>query len=163
MSAFSDAVVFVNRFQKEAPVDVVGLAGVLGIRVWESHQLPEGIAGKLKLDAENGGESGFSMIVRAQDPLVRKRFTVAHEIAHYLLHKTKFKGELVDDALYRSTLSSRLESEANAMAAEILMPKHLIDQYSDRSTSEIAELFQVSMGAMTIRLESMRQPYRALA
>lgn len=155
MSNFSEAVAFVNRFQKELPVNVTGLAGVLGLKIWESHHLPEGIAGKLKRDRENGGPSGFSIIVRGQDPLVRKRFTVAHEIAHYLLHKTRFIGELVDDALYRSTLSSKLEAEANALAAEILMPESWINKFADIDNAQLAEKFKVSKEAIQIRLDSL--------
>jgi hypothetical protein len=162
MSNFSDAVAFVNRFQKELPVNVEGLAGVLGLKIWESHQLPEGIAGKLKRDPRNGGPSGFSIIVRGPDPLVRKRFTVAHEIAHYLLHKTRFIGELVDDALYRSTLSSKLEAEANALAAEILMPEHWMGRFPSLDNAALAEKFQVSQEAIRIRVDSLTRR-RALA
>jgi hypothetical protein len=145
---------FIRRLQPSAPVDITGIAKVLGLKVWESHALPEGIAGKLFRDTTNGGESGFSIIARAQDPLVRKRFTVAHEVAHYLLHRHMFATELVDDALYRSTLSSAVEAQANNLAANLLMPWHLLLPVVDKSASELAALFQVSEQAMQIRLET---------
>ena len=83
---------FIQRLQVSAPVNITGIAKVLVSNVWESSSLPNSIAGKLFRDEKNGGSLGFSIMVRAQDPLVRKRFTVAHEIAH--LHRTLFSGEL---------------------------------------------------------------------
>ena len=145
---------FIQRLQVSAPVNITGIARVLGLKVWESSSLPEGIAGKLFKDRENGGESGFSIIARAQDSFVRKRFTVAHEIAHYLLHRHLFATELVDDALYRSTLSSDVEAQANSLAADLLMPWHLLMPVVEKQLRELSMLFQVSEQAMRIRLET---------
>ena len=148
---------FIRRLQPEAPVNVTAIAKVLGLQVWESHSLPEGIAGKLFLDEKNGGSRGYSIVVRAQDPLVRKRFTVAHEIGHYLMHRNLIGTEVTDDALYRSKLSTRIEAQANAFAAEILMPWHLLLPVIDKPLAELASLFQVSEQAMQIRLSAANQ------
>ncbi|MBV8829911.1 MAG: ImmA/IrrE family metallo-endopeptidase [Acidobacteriaceae bacterium] len=155
MKVDKDALAFIRRLQKSVPVNIEAIAAVLGLTVWESSRLPEGIAGKLKRDIENGGPSQFSIIVRAQDPLVRKRFTVAHELAHYLLHRHLFTDELVDDALYRSTLKTSVEAEANSFAADLLMPRHLLEQYPGKSIQELAFLFKVSEQAMGIRLDTL--------
>jgi hypothetical protein len=145
---------FIRRLQKAIPVDVVAIAKVLGLEVYESHDLPEGIAGKIFRDQKHGGQGGYSIVVRGNDPFARKRFTVAHEIAHYLLHRHLFgEGGLIDDALYRSQLSTRLEAQANAVAADLLMPWHLLDPISTKPIPELAELFQVSQQAMRIRLD----------
>jgi IrrE N-terminal-like domain len=148
---------FVRRLQPKAPVNIAGIAAVLGLRVWESSSLPPDIAGKLFRDAENGGNNGYSIVVRAQDPAVRKRFTVAHEIAHYLLHRHLFAKELVDDVLYRSGLSDQIEVEANYLAAELLMPWHLLAPVADQPVRALADMFEVSEQAMRIRLESGAQ------
>jgi Zn-dependent peptidase ImmA (M78 family) len=147
---------FIRRLQIKVPVDIVGIAKVLGLQVYESHALPEGIAGKIFRDREHGGQGGYSIVVRGADPYVRKRFTVAHEIAHYLLHKHLFYGdELVDNALYRSQLSGKLEAQANALAADLLMPWHLLSPMIGNSSSlDLAQQFEVSEQAMKIRLES---------
>lgn len=152
MKVDKEALAFIRRLQKEAPLNISNIARVLGLNVWESKTLPLGIAGKLVRDEENGGESRYSIIVRSNDPLVRKRFTVAHEIAHYLLHRNLFNKELIDDALYRSTLSTPIEAQANAFAADLLMPWHLLEPVRHRPIPELAELFQVSEEAMAIRL-----------
>lgn len=145
---------FIKRLQPKAPVNIVGIAKVLGLQVWESRSLPENVAGKLFIDKQNGGTNGYSIVVRSQDPLVRKRFTVAHEIAHYLLHRHLFIRELVDDALYRSELKNVFEAQANQLAAELLMPWHLLAEVADRPLGMLAKMFEVSEQAMSIRLES---------
>ncbi len=146
---------FIRRLQPSVPVDIVGIASVLGLKVYESHELPAGIAGKIFIDRKHGGESGYTILVRGADPFTRKRFTIAHEVAHYLLHKHLFHGgELVDDALYRSNLSTHIESQANGLAADLLMPWHLLAPRAHEGLSALAKLFQVSEQAMRIRLES---------
>jgi Zn-dependent peptidase ImmA (M78 family) len=144
---------FIQRLQDSAPINITGIAKVLGLKVWESSQLPERVAGKLFRD-EKGLQ--YNIVIRAQDPVVRKRFTVAHELAHFLLHRHLFAAELVDDTLYRSGLATPVEAQANAFAADLLMPWHLLMPVIDRPASELASMFQVSEQAMKIRLESGR-------
>jgi Zn-dependent peptidase ImmA (M78 family) len=145
----------IERFQQSAPVDVTALAEALGLRVWEDDFLPEGISGKLFQDPIQGGPEGYSITVRSSDPYVRKRFTVAHEIAHFVLHRNRIGSLVTDDAFYRSNLSNREEAEANRFAADILMPRPLLAKYITMYGSDpafLAEMFKVSEAAMRIRL-----------
>jgi hypothetical protein len=146
----------ISRFQNEAPVNVTGIAEALGLTVWESDtELPEGVSGKLFKDPFSGGAEGFSIIVRASDPYVRRRFTVAHEIAHFVLHRNQVGDSLADDELYRSGLSTQQEAQANRFAADILMPRSLISRYVSAygpNPAALAPLFKVSEAAMCIRL-----------
>jgi Zn-dependent peptidase ImmA (M78 family) len=142
----------IQRFQNVAPVDVTGLAEALGLNVWEDDDLPEGVSGKLFLDSEHGG---YSIVVRASDAYVRRRFTVAHEIAHFLLHRNFIGNSITDDEWYRSNLSNAQEAEANRLAADILMPDALIASSIKRYGADpavLAPLFEVSEAAMRIRL-----------
>lgn len=152
----------ISRFQNEAPVDVTGIAEALGLSVWESDaELPEGVSGKIFRDPFAGGAEGFSIIVRESDPYVRRRFTVAHEIAHFVLHRDQIGDSLADDELYRSGLSTRQEAQANRFAADILMPRSLIDRYVKRFGAEagvLASEFKVSEAAMRIRLNLTPNP-----
>jgi hypothetical protein len=145
----------IRSFQDSAPGNVVELARAFGINVWESPSLPDGISGKLFKDEMHGGTQGYSIVVRAEDHIVRKRFTIAHEIGHFLLHRDRFGSQLLDDAFYRSALSTRAEAEANRMAAAILMPTHLVEHYLARGFKDpaaLAAIFEVSAEAMRIRL-----------
>jgi hypothetical protein len=154
-SKIAQARSLIARFQQRAPIDVKWMAGQLGINVWEL-SLPERISGKLFRDSTHGGSSGFSIGINASEGMRRKRFTIAHEIAHYLLHRDLITdGVLEDDTLYRSGLSTREEKEANQLAADILMPYRLINDLSVQgitSVSDLAKHFKVSQAAMQIRL-----------
>jgi uncharacterized protein DUF955 len=147
----------IERFQHSAPVNVTALAEAFGLTVWEDADLPEGVSGKIFRDPRNGGPEGYSIVVRASDAYVRRRFTVAHEIAHFLLHRNRIGDSLTDDALYRSGLSSREEAEANRLAADILMPRKLLGQYinsyGSANPAVLADVFNVSEAAMQIRLQ----------
>ena len=94
--------------------------------------------------------------IRGCDPFVRQRFTVAHEVGHFVLHRDKLeRGDLVDDAMYRSGLSSSEETAANRLAADILMPFQLIRSLLSagiRDPEALANKLQVSAAAMRIRL-----------
>ena len=61
-----------------------------------------------------------------------------------------------DDGLYRSGLSDAVEVEANRLAADILMPRHLVRRALSegvRAVPDLARNFGVSQRAMEIRLE----------
>jgi hypothetical protein len=149
----SDEITVIRRHQNAAPVNVVSIANEFGVTVWED-RLDGGISGKLFKDRVNGGPTGYSIIVNAPESLVRKRFTVAHEIAHFLLHRNQ-ASEINDDVYYRSGLSSAMEMQANQVAAEILMPRDLINQLIQSGARDLASLaraLQVSIPAMQIRL-----------
>ena len=87
------------------------------------------------------------------DTIPRQLFTAAHELGHFILHK-----DIEDDVLYRSTnpfqVKDPKEQEANAFAAELLMPANQVikywDKYNDLDT--MCELFRVSKQAMQFRL-----------
>lgn len=145
----------IKHFTQAYPVDVVALARALGLNVWETSL--SDIAGMVTPDKSNGGiRTGYSIYVNADDPPTRKRFTVAHEIAHYLLHRNTQTKVFTDNQMYRSPgISDQKEAEANRLAADILMPRRLIRQLLDEgitNPSEMATQLNVSPQAMEIRL-----------
>jgi len=88
----------------------------------------------------------------------KKRFAIAHEIGHFVLHKEKASIAFCTDEDFQDWYShSGDESEANAFAAELLMPIDLFRQHctsKDPSLEEIvalAEEFQTSLSATAIR------------
>ena len=96
-------------------------------------------------------------VVRASDPYVRRRFTVAHEIARFLLYWDRIGSSLTDDEMYRSGLSRQEEVAANSLAADILMPRPLHAEHIKKWGTDIcvlARFFKVSDAAMRTRLGS---------
>ncbi|WP_419412843.1 ImmA/IrrE family metallo-endopeptidase [Primorskyibacter sp. 2E107] len=139
---------------QDLPIKVLPLARHLGIKVY-SAPWPGDISGRIQRDQERGGESGFAIFVNKHHPEVRRRFTVAHEIAHYVLHERMIGDGVFDDAMYRSGLPHQEEVQANALAADILMPRSMVrkmQRIHGDDVGKLAEIFNVSQQAMSIRL-----------
>ncbi len=144
----------IRRHQQSWPVDVLTIARELKIKVFKSAG-EVSLSGKIVKDASYGGDSGYAIFVNANHTKLRQRFTIAHEIAHFILHKDLIGDGLVDDALYRSGLSNKEEIAANKLAADILMPWHLINLAMSQgyeTVPALADIFMVSESAMAIRL-----------
>jgi hypothetical protein len=143
----------IRRFTDNIPVDVIGLANALGLTVIDSDLGTN--AGEIFRDIRRGGFSGYSILVNANDPHVRQRYTVGHEIAHFLRHRDRVKNRLVDDRMYRSGQGRTVEYEADALAADLLMPRRMIAEFRAAGLTNIEELaakFDVSVPAMRRRL-----------
>lgn len=147
----------IEGLQIDAPVKVSEVARTLGLTV-KAATLAPGISGEIRPDPEHAGS--FIIRVNRHDASRRQRFTVAHEIGHFLLHRDQIGGGISDDVLYRSSLSDQREAEANRMAADILMPAALVDRYTAEAraagvediASYLADKFEVSLAAMKIRI-----------
>ena len=98
--------------------------------------------------------------VNRKDGITRQRFTVAHEIAHFLLHKhvidSNEKG-IIDNVLYRSNTSNRNEIEANHLDAYIVMPSEVVKKIwrEEKDLDQLANDFNVSVSALKLRLENL--------
>lgn len=144
----------IQKHQTVAPVQTVALAENLGLKVWHVPNWPDDLSGKILKSEDQGGKSGYAIYVNGSHHMNRRRFTTAHEIAHFVLHSEYIGDGIVDDGLYRSRLSNRMEIEANKMAADILMPRFLLNQHIANgvtSVAGLAEIFQVSVSAMSFR------------
>ncbi len=143
----------IKKHQQNVPIQIVPIANELGINVYKVDDWPDNLSGKLQKDKES--PAGFSIYVNAKHAKERRRFTIAHEIAHFILHRHLIEDDVVDDALYRSGFSNAIESSANKMAADILMPWRLIDRAITSGIATVPDLaakFNVSNSAMSIRL-----------
>jgi hypothetical protein len=96
----------------------------------------------------------------------RRRFTIGHEVGHYLLHQDEAprifcrSGDIVDaeDEVPVPAPRSPTESEADAFAAALLMPEHLIHPHLERHGRDvevIQEIFGCSLKATTYRLKAL--------
>ncbi|MGQ7829399.1 ImmA/IrrE family metallo-endopeptidase [Altererythrobacter sp. Z27] len=145
-----------REYAAVAPVRVGALAKALGLEVVVA-ALPLKISGMIK---PNEDGDGYVIKVNRFEPKARQRFTIAHEIAHFLLHRDRIQAGVVDSVLYRSKLSSRLEAEANRLAADIIMPRDLVEEIADlenlsdhdQLVERLAQRFDVSKQAMDIRM-----------
>jgi Zn-dependent peptidase ImmA (M78 family) len=142
----------IREFQFAPPVDVDALAQALGLHVTYV-LLSDHLAGSIS----KAGDA-YEIKVNKQHYRNRQRFTLAHEIAHFVLHRDMIGNGVTDNKLYRSHLSNYHETQANRLAADILMPKaqvELIFLHSGRSVEKCAMQFEVSRSAMEIRLKGL--------
>lgn len=88
----------------------------------------------------------------------RQRFSIAHELGHFVYHKDDEK-EFVDTTFFRGLTSDNLEYTANKFASELLMPeeqvRQLIDKENVRSVADLASRFGVSSAAMLYRVKEL--------
>lgn len=85
----------------------------------------------------------------------RKLFTITHELGHYFLHR-HIKSQFNCTTL--SAPTSALEKQANAFAAELLMPAKQVQQYLQNKYQppRTAQLLGVSETALQYRLQHLR-------
>ena len=93
----------------------------------------------------------------------RQNFTLAHELGHYFLkHDSNHHGIYWRGQQHAVGLKTDAEKEADCFAAELLMPKSLIEQYKkkyyfdDMDYYALADLLGVSNEAMKNRLKDIR-------
>lgn len=145
----------IKRHQNNFPVELIPIAKELGVNVYNTSGWPNDLSGMIRIENEDRSNPNYAIYVNATHPVTRRRFTIAHEIAHFVMHRHLIGDGIVDDGLYRSNLSSVIETEANNFAADILMPWHLLNQATSqgiRTVPELAAAFKVSKSAISIRL-----------
>lgn len=155
-------------------IDVDKLATLLGIKVVRDYSLEdEDIVGQICFENDVPVVK-INPIQNSYNP--RRRFTLAHEIGHYCLHSLDSKKGFTDSRRSMSRSESywdKYESEANAFAAELLIPIALVPQrgadiinrYKAENSTEgmpvnvfierMADVFDVSSKAMQYRLASL--------
>jgi len=150
-----------DRFGYDLPVDVEAMAIALNVTI-RAQPLEEAVSGMLVM------KDGRAIIgVNQNHHPNRQRFSIAHELGHFLLHG-KSSHVFVDAVYFRDAESSegskRQEIEANAFAAELLMPERVIreqfrsqlmDDVDDVAIRRLAGRFGVSQQALTIHLTTL--------
>lgn len=88
----------------------------------------------------------------------RQRFTMAHELGHYVLHRNNIGIKHEDMVLFRNNEVNPMEVEANNFASELLIPreefkKHIADGVT--KISDLSEKFDVSISAIRYKAYKM--------
>lgn len=148
----------IDGFLSEHPVKLGAIAKRLGVKVLLS-TLPRGTSGQIRQE-----DGDFVIRINRHEAKHRQRFTLAHELAHFLLHRDKIvaEGGWSENVLLRAPNQPvQIEYEANRLASDLVIPSHLLAQatadYNGPMTSEVIEdlarRFGVSTAAMEIKLQ----------
>ncbi len=165
-----------KKFLNNVPVNVESLIRSWGISLEEVNFPNPETLGKIAKQPDGS----YKISIKKDDYPNRKRFTMAHEFAHFYLHNKKIGVDGIDDfiekdnrsVMYRSTNANVArddEVEANKFAASLLMPEDLVVQYAKErgafnndgqidqgALQEIATAFQVSKTVMEIRINGLK-------
>lgn len=149
-----------QKSKGKTPVNVKALAKSLNIPVIEE-VYKDDISGMLVIREENAIIS-----VNKKHHKNRQRFSIAHELGHYLLHGSEANVFIDKTKVFlrdkKSSEGTQLqEIEANGFAAELLMPEALLkekiiqkqlDLDDEEAVESLAKQFKVSVQALTHRL-----------
>lgn len=154
-SNFSEREAAMRRLKKnnllKTPVNVYSVAEFLGLEVQEE-AMDDELSGYIE-----PRRSGWVIGVNAYHHPNRQRFTVAHEIGHFLLHKPSEKHVDITFAR-RSGRKNIMENEADAFAASLLMPEdemRVLIAGGETSLERLAAHFGVSAMAAKYRAQSL--------
>lgn len=145
-----------NDMLYKVPVDVISIAKNYGIDVYEA-EFDNEISGVIRYDNK---KEKFEIIVNKNNAWVRKRFTIAHELGHYFLHRDMLENNDIHiDTLYRASAiqvdeeTKEREKEVDYFAGALLMNEKVIEKLiQSYEISEMAKILDVSYSAMTVRL-----------
>lgn len=153
------------------PIDILNLLQKIGIQVIKRdfadiEKIMEVEEGSV-LGAAFSNNEDLAIFYRAKDTLHRKKFTIAHELAHCCLHCPNDETNHIEYRLKPYTNVSKeilkKEREANIFAGELLIPEESLSKIYHKmiipTLSDLAEIFDVSTSVMAARLDYLKLPY----
>ena len=137
---------------KTTPLDIKAVAEkIFHIEIKEDN-FDKGVSGFLE---RIGGK--WCIFINQYESELRKRFTIAHELGHFIKHREKYmlSGSSTPDLIFfRDKTIDPIEKEANDFAADLLMPKDIfIEKIKSgcNTLEKLSEAFQLSTSAVKYR------------
>lgn len=127
------------------PIPIEKVAELFSLQIIIYPKFPNNVSGVIIK------KEGLNVIgVNSNHPKVRQRFSIAHELGHYIMGHDNM--EYIDETFDKPTDK---EQEANKFAAKILMPRSMLKkdiEKNDYDIPSLAKRYEVSEQAMSIRL-----------
>jgi Zn-dependent peptidase ImmA (M78 family) len=147
------------------PIPVREIAAAIDIYEIREEML-DGLEGGLIVPED---KSEGAILVHKDRPETRKRYTIAHEIGHYVnpWHKSDspegFRCRPKDMAVERfapNDPAAKMEVQANQFAAELLMPKAQVDQFlRGLAGADIAHVIRMADNRFNVSREAAARRY----
>lgn len=152
---------------RKIPVEIISLCRNLGFSVFVQNMPRADICGYILIDGElkDSFQTDRIISVNRNESPKRRRFTVAHELAHYLFEFNpteciEFYNAFELDHSFQETEEER---RANRFAAELLMPQNeFIKEYKEIATTgisffdsvqKLSDTFLVPPKAVSLRIK----------
>lgn len=159
-----------TRDADDQPVDVENLIVNAGLNLEAAADLSGNISGHI----ERGSGGGYVIRAAGDEHEYRRRFTMAHELGHFVLHKSILDraGGVNDSRMYRTERNAPVynshihnvhERQANSFAANLLMPEDAVRKLYTEASGEggppllkrLYKHFKVSPSAMRWRIKNL--------
>lgn len=137
------------------PLNIEEILQILDIELVIDNYLDDDISGYIR---KRNGQ--WTIGVNSNHHVNRQRFTIAHELGHYILHShlVAEQGEMKDGVLFRDGDTNNAEVAANQLASELLMPENQFRQAIKegiQSIDDLANKFGVSSLAVRYRAKDL--------
>ena len=148
------------------PVPIVKIMSALGFKVFLQEYNEDTLSGIIGIDLKLMNKMGTDKVisVNKKDALGHQRFTMAHELCHYIFDFDRSSLSPYYDGYDTTKANLPTESRANTFAANLLMPEELfIEKYNECKNMQeydkvikLALDFQVSGTAVKKRIEELK-------
>ncbi len=147
------------------PVEIVAIVSFYGFSVYEL-EMSDDISGMIFADEKNikNFDSNKIIVVNSKHSAVRKRFTIAHELGHYILAGCPGKCYAHRES---SDVYNAEERDANSFASALLMPEDDVIKFFNSNSKKtfgksdslqifcVAKKYNVSEKAAEVRLKKL--------
>lgn len=148
-----------DRLEIQGKPDLVRVAQRIGLRILEVDA--EAFDGSLVRALD--GPKGIVAVKQSIREISRKRFTIAHEIGHYLIPGHRTLENVCTGGMIESWQKglNKPELEANEFAVELLLPTRYVreplrlNDPSLKTIGKVATQFETSLTATTLRFVSL--------
>jgi Zn-dependent peptidase ImmA (M78 family) len=137
---------------KSPPVDLLQILSTHGIGYEEVEDFPDTVDALMVED----GPKVYAAVNARQHPH-RQRFSLAHELGHYFMHRDGMPEEPITidnppmDDIGAAT-KSPAEIEADLFAGELLVPLEMLKPHVQKGIPELSKLFLVSEQVISIAI-----------
>ena len=135
------------------PVDLLTILQAHGIQYEEVDDFPDTVDA---LIIERGRETYAA--VNGRQHIHRRRFSLAHELGHFFLHRGDYSSEplvTIDDPPSEEDLvptKDPAESEADLFAGELLVPLAMLKPHARKEVAELSRIFLVSEHVISVAI-----------
>lgn len=150
----------------DVPVPIVRIMSELGFKVVVQNYEEDNLSGIIGIDFKLVDKFGSDKVIslNRKHQIGHQRFTMAHELCHYIFDFDRNSLEPYYDAYDTSQSDLDNEIRANTFAANLLMPKNVFKKKYEECKGmkkydkvlELSKRFQVSGTAVTRRIEELR-------
>ncbi|MCL2343864.1 MAG: ImmA/IrrE family metallo-endopeptidase [Firmicutes bacterium] len=148
------------------PVPIVTIAQSIGFKLF-MHELENNVSGFLLIspDIREYFETDRIIVVNQNDSAEQRKFTVAHEIAHFLYDFDEDKEIVFFSSFDKDNRTDQKEERANTFARDLLMPKDAFCKAARTLSEEglkyyeivskLCDMFGISSNAIAARYREL--------